>query len=560
MTGVLHPRSTLHRRRSRSVRAAGAVLAVVAALVLASAGPAQAHASLVAADPPDGARLDRSPSRIELTFSEPVSVTLGGVRVLDGSGARVDRGSVRSRGPEVGVDLRGGLPDGTYVVTYRVVSDDGHPVRGSLVFAVGDGAVDPSVARLAGGDGDDRPWMIAGAVGRGIAYAGTLLTAGGVAFLLYAHRGGPDRPGLRRIVRGAAGFGVLGALTALPVQAALATGKGAGSLFEPGVLREVGRDGVGPALGLGVIGLVGAVALLDRNRILAGSAALVAAASFAATGHTRVGDLATPATVADGAHLVVVAVWGGGAVLLWQCLRLRRRADPQPDRSDTAAIVVRFSTLATSGVVLAGITGSFLAWNEVRSLEALVDTGYGRMLLVKLAAVAVIGAIAAYNHVRLLPALGQGKTRAALDRLHQAVRLESAILAVVIGLTSVLVVMTPARTDAAGGPVERIIELGDAGSVQLVVAPARAGSNQIHLYTFDPEGRPAELAPSIELELSLPAADLGPIHRTATRAGPAHAQFNGDDLTIAGRWTVTVRLRIDRFTEAAGTAEIDVAP
>ena len=76
---------------------------------------------------------------------------------------------------------------------------------------------------------------------------------------------------------------------------------------------------------------------------------------------------------------------------------------------------------------------------------------------------------------------------------------------------------------------------------------------------FDPEGRPTELADSIDLELSLPAAQLGPIARTATRAGPAHAQLNGDDLAVAGRWQITVRLRIDRFTEATGTAEVPVA-
>lgn len=97
------------------------------------------------------------------------------------------------------------------------------------------------------------------------------------------------------------------------------------------------------------------------------------------------------------------------------------------------------------------------------------------------------------------------------------------------------------------------------GSVQLVVAPARAGFNQIHLYTFDPAGRPAELAESIELELALPAADVGPIERTATRAGPAHAQLNGSDLALGGTWQITVRVRTDRFTEASGTAEVPIA-
>jgi copper transport protein len=130
----------------------------------------------------------------------------------------------------------------------------------------------------------------------------------------------------------------------------------------------------------------------------------------------------------------------------------------------------------------------------------------------------------------------------------------------VIALTSVLVLKTPGRSAEEGGPVERIIQLsGDAGSVQLVVAPARAGFNQLHLYTFDPEGRPTELADTVQLELSLPAADLGPIERTATRAGPAHAQLNGTDFAVAGTWRVTVRLQLDKFTEVSGVAEVPIA-
>ena len=123
-----------------------------------------------------------------------------------------------------------------------------------------------------------------------------------------------------------------------------------------------------------------------------------------------------------------------------------------------------------------------------------------------------------------------------------------------------LVVVTPARTEADGGVVERIVELGDAGSVQLTVAPAQAGFNQIHLYLFDPDGRPAEIAESVTLVMSLPSADLGPITREAVRAGPAHFQLDGDDLAVAGDWTIEVRARVDRFTEEAGTTEVPIAP
>jgi copper transport protein len=221
---------------------------------------------------------------------------------------------------------------------------------------------------------------------------------------------------------------------------------------------------------------------------------------------------------------------------------------------------MRFSSIATVGVVAAGVTGAFLGWNEVRSVHGLTSTTYGRLLLAQVAAGAVVAGLGADNHHRLLPAMQQGKANAALARMRSVARSEAVVLLAVVALTSVLVLKTPARTLEQGGPVEKIVQLSQGkGSVQLVVSPARAGFNQIHIYTFDPEGRPAELADTVELELSLPSADIGPLVRTATRAGPAHAQLDGSDLAVAGRWQITVRIRIDRFTEVTGSTEVQVA-
>jgi copper transport protein len=238
-------------------------------------------------------------------------------------------------------------------------------------------------------------------------------------------------------------------------------------------------------------------------------------------------------------------------------LRARRSEE---DRTDTIGVVGRFSNIATIAIVLVGITGGFLAWNEVRTLHALTSTGYGRLLLAKVALVSWVAVLGAYNHFRLVPALTRGKVTAALSQLWRTVGLEVVTLLVVVAITSVLVVVTPARSSADGGVVERIVELGDIGSVQITVAPARAGSNQIHLYLFDPDGRPGEIAQELSLAMTLPSADLGPITRDALRAGPAHFQLDTDDLAVAGTWTIDVHARVDRFTEETGSAEVPIAP
>jgi copper transport protein len=559
---------TLLRPRARALAGRSAVAAALGVLlVVLLAAPASAHASLVAIDPPDGARLDAAPAEVRLTFSERVSADLGGVRVLGPDGAQVEQGATTVDGTEVAVALQPDLPEGTYVITYRVVSADGHPVRGASVFGVGDVDLDPGAIGRVDDAGSDRSWEVVGAVGRGLAYGGTLLAAGGVLFLVVVHRAGPERATLLRVVHAAAAAGALGSLVALPVQAALGTGQGPGSLFDPGVLSSVSGDGVGAGVALALAGLALAVAALDRWPVVAVGAAAVAASSFATNGHTRSGVAVAASTAADAVHLLAAAAWGGGLVLLWCTLRARRRAARGDEGStdagaaateSSAVLVARFSRLATVAVAGVGLSGLVLTWSQVGSFDGLT-TGYGWLLISKVSLVVAIGVLALYNHLRLVPAMARGKATAALAQLRATVRLEALVLVPIVALTAVLVVVTPARTDLDAGLVEEVVELGEAGSVQITVAPARAGFNQIHLYLFDPDGRPAEIAESITLELSLPAAEIGPIAREATRAGPAHLQLDGTDLAVAGTWEVVVRARIDRFTEATGTIEVPVA-
>src|SRR5207248_33031 len=110
---------------------------VAIATVLLTALPASAHAMLQATTPGDGAHLDTAPSVVTMTFSEPVSAPLGAVRVFDARGRRVDNGNVVARDATVSLGLDGSLADGCYIVTWRVISADSHPVRGAFNFTVG---------------------------------------------------------------------------------------------------------------------------------------------------------------------------------------------------------------------------------------------------------------------------------------------------------------------------------------------------------------------------------------------------------------------------------------
>lgn len=126
-------------RRPVSQRLTAGLLGLgILGAVLAQAAPATAHSELLESSPPAGAVLDAAPRAVELTFGEDVQTQGGGIVVKGPSGTRYDDPSTFSvDGTVASVGLApqdGGYVDGTYTVTYRVVSADGHIVSGSYNF------------------------------------------------------------------------------------------------------------------------------------------------------------------------------------------------------------------------------------------------------------------------------------------------------------------------------------------------------------------------------------------------------------------------------------------
>ena len=120
------------------LRRLGVAGAVVIAVLVAAAPAASAHAVLLRTDPSPQTTVKKAPTAVRLVFSESVEVSFGAVRVFDVDATRVDTGSIkRAQGNrEVSVPVRS-LKDGTYTVTWRVVSADGHPVHGGFTFYIG---------------------------------------------------------------------------------------------------------------------------------------------------------------------------------------------------------------------------------------------------------------------------------------------------------------------------------------------------------------------------------------------------------------------------------------
>ena len=103
--------------------------------VLCFATGASAHASLVSTEPADGTVLAQAPRTVQLRFNEAVTPAV--ISLIDAEGRTRDDATVRAAGETIVVTLPENLPRGTQITSYRVISEDGHPVVGSVVFSIG---------------------------------------------------------------------------------------------------------------------------------------------------------------------------------------------------------------------------------------------------------------------------------------------------------------------------------------------------------------------------------------------------------------------------------------
>ncbi|WP_421120613.1 copper resistance D family protein [Aquihabitans daechungensis] len=290
--------------------------------------------------------------------------------------------------------------------------------------------------------------------------------------------------------------------------------------------------------------------------------AAVAPLGFVLAGHTRTMSPAVVAYLADLAHVAAAAVWFGGLIAVIVAVGRRRRDDEPFEAADAIA---RFSGWAAVTAAVLVVAGSVLSWIEVGSVDALTSTLYGRLLMAKVILAAVVIAAAAWNRFRLVPRVAAASLEdppvddaRSWTVLLRLVRLEVALLVVVLMITAVLSNVTPAKAAVDEGPVTVSAPLGE-GTVDVTVDPAEAGRNDIHLYVFDADGRPDDRYDGAEVSLELPSQGLGPFDRTPVDAGNGHFQLVATDLPLAGEWSMTVTVKPDRFTEQEATVTFPVS-
>lgn len=533
------------------------------AVTLGTAGPAAAHATLVSTSPAEGEVLADAPEQITLAFSEPVSLAADGVAVFDAKGAPVDA-SATSRDEQVVAEFDdpGALADGTYVVTWRVISADGHPVAGSLTFSIG--APSPSVATPEPPTGSPGAVRALLSVATAVQYAGLLLAAGLVLFLTVLLRRQPRVDVAARrlgvVARAAAAVGVLGALATLPLSLAYRSGASVGGVADRETWSAVtttdlvGTTALLVALGLVALGLPRAVTRGQRTVVQV--AALVALVVPTLTGHTRAFGPEVAMVALDVLHLAAAAIWLGGLVGLAVTLpSLAGRARA------AAELLTRFSTVAAGALLALTAAGLLMSWRIVVSWDNLTGTDYGLLLAAKVTLVAVVVAIAAWNRFDLVPEVarstGHEDGRRAVAVVRRSVVAEAAVLVAVVAVTGFLVNQTPRTTLPPVPPGRSGTESAVLGDVTVfaTLTPGRTGRNTLLVQLQDASGEPLEHPLPPTVRVSSDAVDLGDVPLTSADAGT----FSGEvTLPSPGLWEVQVGQRLSQFENPVGVLTFEV--
>lgn len=440
------------------------LFALAAIVLFAAPAVALAHATLVLADPADGAVLATPPRAVRLLFDDAIRAQPG-VKAIRNGGNSILGGKPRVLNDRtLVIPLRPGLRPGDYTVLWRALSDDGHALAGIITFGVGSGRARPQSGLSLPSDQD--PMRI---VERWLFLAGVLAASGAALFALTLRRAAEPPPGLFAVafVLVAAGGAALAADTSLSTR--------------------FGAVVAGAAL---VAGVGAAVAVIARRypRIAPATwlIALLLLPAPSLSGHAL--DRGRPwfELPVDVVHVAAASVWLGGLLAL--ALHMRRT-----DASVTP--VRRFSTLALVSVAIIAASGVTRAFGELDSVSHVWTTSYGRWLVVKSALLMSLIAFGWANRYRLIPS-----ATGSMSRLRRNVFAE---LGLFVGLIAAVAFLTQTRPDrdhlailapsaAAGAPTSSeaasLVLEQRKDALVLEGTPARAVSTDGHSVVWETFG------------------------------------------------------------------------
>lgn len=527
---------TLHR-----VGRASAVLAAL--VVIVWPGTASAHAVLEESSPAPSSVLQDPPSEISLDFNEGIESALLSIRLFDSEQSEVSIGDA-GRDPSDSSVARASVPrldDGVYVVVWRAVSGDGHPVSGAFPFQVGsnpDVNANELLTRVLRGLETGSPLGTPLALSRFLAYV-ALVALVGIAVFSMGAVGMTDR--LVRAMKSAVVAFAVGAVGIAVMQGPYAAGRGWGGIFDAGLLADVfpTRLGIASAvrLAMAVTWGVLVVTLARRNgtawRAFFAVVSVVSVVTFSVSGHASAGSLPAVFVTVDAVHFTAVCVWVG-AFLAAALVR-------------TEEGVARLSRLATFAMPVAVVTGAAQSVHLAGGVSKVFDTRHGSYLFAKLVLVAVCLAIGG----RLRMQMKKGE-----PTVNRMLSLEAVLLVAILAVSALMVGTSPTTSATVGSTFSATQVQGNVVA-DFSVLPTRVGAAEVHVY-LTPPGGALSPAQDVQMSFTLPTRGIPAVPVKLVEVGPNH--WSGImQFAYEGDWTMEVRVKPDTRSTLLYTAVVPVA-
>lgn len=513
--------------------------------VIAAPNRAFAHAALVTADPADGMVLGQSPTQFSLTFSEPVSPLV--LTLVRPDGTPLTLTAFRLSDQTIEIDNPQALGAGTHVLSWRVISADGHPVGGSVLFSIGAPSAAPAVSEAV-----DRGLRSAIWIGKVFLYVGLFLGVGGAFAIAWLAKGG--RSGQRFAIAA-----MLCGLVAAPLSLGLQGLDALAAPFTHLAQPVVWQAGLGTSFGWTVLialvalglGLLSQVGPRGGAKLVALAGLACVGAALAASGHASAAEpqwLTRPMVFLHG---VGIAFWTGALAPLGLAV-WRQPAEAVP-------FLRRFSHAILPVVAVLVATGIALAVIQVQTPAALLGTAYGRLLLVKLALLFFLFTLAATNRWKLTAPAEAGETEVQ-RRLVRSIGVEMLIVLAIFGVAAGWRFTPPPRALAIAAAQPASIHIHTLKAMaDLSIAPGHAGPAIASIVVMSGDFGPLD-AKEVTLVLSKPDSGIEPIKRAATK--PGDGTWRVDDLVVpvAGRWTARLDILVSDFEMVKIEAPIDIRP
>ncbi|GHA18857.1 copper resistance protein C [Devosia pacifica] len=512
-------------------------------LPLFVAPQALAHAVLLETYPAQNAVIASQPDVMSLTFNEPVSILSAALITPDGE--RIEL-STDANGQVLQIALPSSDDPGTRVLSWRVVSLDGHPVGGTSIFSVGEvtGAADVRTA------GD--PWVtLLLWLAKAILYGAVFFGAGGAAFWVTHASDSYQSP---RYLKAIIAVGLIAAPLSLGLHGADALAVSLGSLLTlaPWVVGAGTSYGPSAVLLFTALVFAGACAHERIGRVrswFALGAMILAPLALALSGHASAASpqwLTRPAVFL---HAAGVLYWAGA---LFPLALMLRRKDVM-----TNNVLATFSKRIPFAVAAILVSGATLAAIQLGSDPTRWWTPYGEVLALKLGLLAVLFVLAVINRFALTnPALSGNAT--AQTRLRAIIVTEIVLVAIIFGLVALWRFTPPPRALALQPAREIALHIHtDRIMADLTITPGTVGTNDLSIYLMDAEFGPVN---PLEVEVAVSAPTLGiESNRVMAELGDdGYWHATGLVMPLAGKWDIDVAVRLTRFELVTLSDRLDV--